>query len=248
MSAEREQLLQQVRDAEDPAPQDHERVLRQLRAAIEAGAAPKVSVRLDGQRRWLVRGLGQPRAALLKLSVVLLLAGAGLVLLARGPARFDIAAWRMSQREPPPANLAPARLTVALNPPASAPVMEEAPVAPAASPAPAPRPAAPRRPRSPARAQALSSLRAELDVLQRVQAALRREDGASALAELEAHSASDGPLLAERQAARILALCLLRRVDEARLAAEAFSARHPRSAQRAAIAESCANSTRIEPP
>jgi hypothetical protein len=45
-----------------------------------------------------------------------------------------------------------------------------------------------------------------------------------------------------------LALCLLRRVDEARVAAEAFIARHPRSAQRAAVAASCANSTRIEPP
>jgi hypothetical protein len=96
--------------------------------------------------------------------------------------------------------------------------------------------------------QPVSSLRAELDLLQRVQAALRREDGATALAALEAHSAADGPLLAERQAARILALCLLRRVDEARVAAEAFIARHPRSAQRAAVAASCANSTRIEPP
>ena len=86
-------------------------------------------------------------------------------------------------------------------------------------------------------------MQAELSLLRRVQAALRRYDGATALAELDAHP-RQGVLRAELEAARILALCLLDRGDEARAAAARFALEHPSSPQRAAIDASCANSTR----
>jgi hypothetical protein len=84
------------------------------------------------------------------------------------------------------------------------------------------------------------SLRAELELLGQVRAALDRGDGAAALQALDAHQTRDRVLLAERRAARILALCSLGRVDEARRAAVEFEAAHPRSVQRDVIARSCA--------
>jgi hypothetical protein len=93
-----------------------------------------------------------------------------------------------------------------------------------------------------------SSLRPEIALLERVQAALRDGDGATALRELDAHRTADRMFLAERQAARILALCMLERVAEARSAAQRFAAQHPESPQRAAIEGSCANPRRIGPP
>jgi hypothetical protein len=90
-------------------------------------------------------------------------------------------------------------------------------------------------------AQALS---AELALLRRVQAALRRQAGAQALAELDAYPRAGGALVAERQAARILALCQLDRSSEAHQLAARFAREHPQSPQQAAIDASCANSKR----
>jgi hypothetical protein len=81
-----------------------------------------------------------------------------------------------------------------------------------------------------------------------VQAALKRADGAAALRELDAHDPTDRGWLPERRAARILALCMLGRVAEARQAAAQFAEQHPDSVQREAIARSCANPKRIAEP
>jgi hypothetical protein len=81
----------------------------------------------------------------------------------------------------------------------------------------------------------------ELETLRRAQAALKRGDGAAALHELDAHELPEGALLAELQAARILALCVVGRIGDARRAAEEFARQHPGSPQQAAIASSCAN-------
>jgi hypothetical protein len=112
--------------------------------------------------------------------------------------------------------------------------------------APIPLPAAPRTEvvGEPARA----TLGPELELLQRVQAALRRGDAASALAQLEAHQTLDRSLLAEREAARVIALCSLERTSEAHRAARDFSARHPDSLHQPAIASACANLQRIGEP
>jgi hypothetical protein len=130
----------------------------------------------------------------------------------------------------------------------------EAPAEPGEPPAAAPRepergsvrwpPVAPAsRPRPLLRQNSLraNSLRAELDLLERVQAALKRGDGAAALRELEAHSTTDRILLAEREAARVLALCQLGRVVEAQKAAARFAVQHSDSVQQSVIAGSCAN-------
>jgi hypothetical protein len=112
----------------------------------------------------------------------------------------------------------------------------------------APRPAGAVR-RAPARStRAGGALPVEIALLERVQGALRRGDGAAALRELDAHRTADRVLLAERQAARILALCLVGELVEARRAARVFASQHPDSPQRAAIESSCANSRRIEEP
>jgi hypothetical protein len=97
---------------------------------------------------------------------------------------------------------------------------------------------------APRRAQ--SSLRAELDLLREAQGALDRADGDAALRALDAHPSESGQLLAERQAARVLALCLLGRTAEARDAAARFLKVYPTSVHRHAIERSCANPRRID--
>jgi hypothetical protein len=142
--------------------------------------------------------------------------------------------------------------------PASPGAEQLMPEAGSALPRPAPAPQAGKSSRAPrpagaakgARAapRAGGALRVEIALLERVQGALRRGDAAAALRELDAHHTADRVLLAERQAARILALCLLGERVEARRAAQLFESQHPDSPQRAAIESSCANSRRIEEP
>ena len=84
-----------------------------------------------------------------------------------------------------------------------------------------------------------AGLREELLVLARAQAALRHGDGAAALSALDA--ASPGPQLgAERATLRILSLCALGRVAEARAVAAVLERSEPGSLQRDAISRSCA--------
>jgi hypothetical protein len=104
------------------------------------------------------------------------------------------------------------------------------------------RAAAPQRPESAQRPES-SGLAAELALLQRAQAALRRGDGAGALHELEAFQGG-GQLLAERRVARVLALCSLGRVEEAQALAAEVVRTDPGSVQRAALERSCANPSR----
>lgn len=73
-----------------------------------------------------------------------------------------------------------------------------------------------------------------------MQAALARGDGAAALRQLDQHVTNDRRLLAERRAARVLALCSLGRTSEAVQAMEVFLREHPASVQRSAVERSCA--------
>jgi RNA polymerase sigma-70 factor (ECF subfamily) len=77
-------------------------------------------------------------------------------------------------------------------------------------------------------------------LLAQVQAALDRGDGATALRRLDERASVDRRLLAERRAARILALCQLGRTQEAEQSALAFVREHPSSVQRTAVERSCA--------
>jgi len=244
MSRESEQLLERVRDAEDPSTVDEARVYGALQAAIAAGAAPSVDVELDGglaSSGWSEL-LAKLSAAKLALGV-LALAGSTL-----------LAVVYVATRPAQPADRERGRVPAAAPAPTPAPMQPVTPVVPrdttadqdAAAPVATPAAAGDARRRS--SLPAARSLRSELALLQRVQAALKRGDGAAALRELDAHEATDRAWLAERRAARILALCLLGRVAEARAAAADFALQHPRSVQRAAIARSCANPKRIGEP
>jgi hypothetical protein len=242
MSTEREHLLSQVREAENPSPLDEARVLSRLRAAIDAGAAPSVEVRRGPTPDVSTRLIARPGALLLKLGTLLLVAFAALRVSMPStppPRPFERAEQRVTQPAPVP-------------PPTPTAALRATPM-PLAAPAPAAKPAASRalpraRPAAGPRERPGASLRAELELLTRVQAALQRRDGPGALRELAAKPAAAGSLAAELDAAHILALCLLERVSEARTRAAAFERTHPHSAQREAIASSCANPTRIGPP
>ena len=84
------------------------------------------------------------------------------------------------------------------------------------------------------------TLRGEIELLEDVRSALERGDGGRALQRLDAHVTGDRQLLAERRAARILALCQLGRIDEARRDAASLLRDEPASLQRAAVERSCA--------
>jgi hypothetical protein len=256
MRRETEAFLNLVRDAEDPTRADEVRVQRALRAAIAAGVAPSVAPGAP-EGTWFGEALSKLGLSGAKLNMIAALAAltlatgdadrprggadAGGVLSASSTAVPDPAATALL--EPAPAESRAPRL-------APAPAVPDPAVPDAATPAPRASALERAKPRArtaaakaPARAApaAASNLRAELDLLQRVQAALKRGDAAFALHELEAHRTEDSTLLAERRAARILALCQLGRIADARRAAAVFAEQHPDSLQRAAVDGSCAN-------
>jgi hypothetical protein len=254
MRRETEAFLDLVRDAEDPTGADEARVQRALRAAIAAGVAPSVEPGVETSGSLGGTSFGDALAKLglsgAKLNLLAVCAAAALATgdttMPRGP---DVLGGEMQAT-------VPAGAAAPLDPGAaepSAPRFDAEPAAPPFNPEPeGPTPAASTpapvraKPRAraaaaPAAPVAASSLRAELELLQRVQAALKRGEGSSALRALEAHRTTDSTLLAERRAARILALCQLGQIDDARRAAADFFKQHPESLQRAAVEGSCAN-------
>jgi hypothetical protein len=244
MSRERELLLARVRHAEDPTPADEERVLRALEATLAAGREASPSAQAaERVGSWAQRTAPRGLAAL-KVSAAV----AAMAVVAVGALL-----WHTAPDPGSTPSARPAAVGGAAAPRDAGPEQLEAP-SPAGSEASRDLegPRAPQRATSarsePAEPRVIDSLRAEVALLERVQAALRRNDGVAALRELDAHRTSDRTLLAERETARILALCLVGQVLEARRAARRFEAQHPDSPQRAVIAGSCANSRRIEEP
>jgi hypothetical protein len=86
-----------------------------------------------------------------------------------------------------------------------------------------------------------SGLDVELALLRDAHTALRDGDGAGALALLREHARRfpAGALSEERDAARVLALCKVGRVAEARDVASRFLREHPRSPQASRVARAC---------
>jgi len=121
---------------------------------------------------------------------------------------------------------------------------------PRARPQRAPKASTPLASKSPRRATPAPppALGPELELLQRVQSALRGGNAALALSVLDAHQTDDRSLLAERQASRVVALCMLRLTSEARLAAREFFLQHPDSIHREAISKVCTNLQWIDEP
>ena len=252
MKSEGDIFLDLVRDGELPTAADEARVRRALHAALAAGTVASVAVPAALHAGWWSRSLVKFGSAGAKLGLLAVYATA--TLLTADTAQSPGA----DTAQAPGADTAQAPAGEATRISAAA-ARTEAPAEPGEPPAAAPRepeqgsvrwpPIAPAsRPRPLLRQDSLrpnslraNSLRAELDLLERVQAALKRGDGAAALRELEAHSTTDRILLAEREAARVLALCQLGRVVEAQKAAARFAVQHPDSVQQSVIAGSCAN-------
>jgi len=84
-------------------------------------------------------------------------------------------------------------------------------------------------------------LREELSLLRAAHAARRSGDAAAALAHLDAHARAfpHGALTAEREAARVFALCDLGRAADARARADRFAAAHPDSPLLGRVADAC---------
>ncbi|HEX6239621.1 MAG TPA: hypothetical protein VFZ61_01960 [Polyangiales bacterium] len=255
----REELLRLARAAEDPGAVDEERVLRALQGAVAAGEVTPVSQRVEASLR--PDGALSPSPALalpgvkltgLVLAVASVVTTAALVLrVSHAPAPAAVAPAARAVRAPAvaPAHVSPEPTRAEVAADAQAPSGESAADAGAVAfhrpPVHALRTGA--QARAAGRAGGSDPSHAELALLRRVQAALRRRDGAVALAELDAQPRSTGLLQAELEAARILALCLVDRRAEAQAAAARFVSDHPESPQRAAIDASCANSARNGP-
>jgi hypothetical protein len=235
MTPETRAFLDAVRTADNPSAEDERRVLSAVRTAVAASAGAGAAVGLSKAKALV----GGGAASSFKLG--------GLVL------GLSAAAWFSSQavsRDRPARNTAtssaasatwaPARPAGSTSPPA--PLSEATP--PTAAPSAGTRPTPAPGPRAPATidtaAPALPNLRDEITLLTEVQAALDRGDGATALRHLDRQAPVDGRLLAERRAARIFALCLLGRTEEAAQSARVFFRAHSTSVQKAAVERSCA--------
>jgi hypothetical protein len=264
LGPEAREILRNGRDGDDPLPADRARVHAALMAAIAAGAAQTIageasaSMAKAGNDAALSASVGsaKPIAATLvgktfaKGIIVLLLGAAG------------IGAW-VAWPETGPSNTAPASQMID-KPAAAVPTaVEMAPPAPIAdqpsektedSPASALPPALPQKP-TPARTapsaaaprpteETADSLVAETQRLRDAHGALKGGDPEKALA-LLSDQAAEGEgqkLREERAAARVLALCKLGRVDEAKAEAAAFLAKNPRSPLADRVRKACPTS------
>jgi hypothetical protein len=214
MSPETLTFLDSVRDAEDPTPEREAKVLARVRASVALGALASVSAGGSRLLEWLLSGL---------------------------KTGLFVAVAALPSSEAPP--LAPSIPVPLLETPLPRTIrhasVPQTSTTSAVLPDP---PASSKRATSPAPART-PSLRHELELLTRVQGAMRSGDPDEALRLLARHRTSDRQLLAEREAARILALCAAGRTEAAAEAASQFLIRHPASPQRAAVERSCGAGT-----
>jgi len=243
MNPETEAFLESVRDAEDPTLADEARVLRAVQVTVAAGAvvgSAAATAKLTRFGAWSVSGGFKGGALVGVLAIGGLAAahwGAAGVESAPTAAVFSTSAARPATAARPalavrPALAAPAALPV--------PLASERVAPPAVTAGPALRARTTQSVASAVARPASAELREELAVLARAQAALRRGDGAAALGALDAAPPGQSQLAAERATLRILALCALGRVVEARRVAGVLERSEPGSLQRDVISRSCA--------
>lgn len=237
MTPDTRAFLDEVRRAEDPSAEDEARVLAAVRTTVTVGAAAGAAVG--------VSKLGKLWALLVAPSVKI-----GVLAIGVSGAALGVGASLSSSEgaPPPPQPQGQVAAVAASVPVASARVATEAPPPkqPEVEPPP-PEPAVVVKPPPRAAASAppeVASLRRELEHLAAVQRALQQGDAEKALKQLDEHETSDAQLLAERRAARVLALCAAGRVQQARRARSEFLAAHPASPQRAAVEGACVTSTK----
>lgn len=260
MSPETEALLNVVREAENPSAADERRVLGAVRMTIAAGVVSSTAASVSSSMSALAKtnagvvtkvGLlhGTSGVVVSKLGVVMVCAlssigvgvavvtsleeGAAPPLAASATRAFvSLPAWPATPVDPMPAPIDSSE--VPMSPPSA---FGETPLR--AKPVGSDQLV----PHSPSMVP--PSLESELVLLKQVQTALRRADGREALRLLDAHPTSERTLAAERGVARILALCAVGRIDEARHTADRFIAEHPESMHREVVANSCAKAKRI---
>ncbi len=225
MTPETRAFLEQVRDAEDPTPEDERRVLAAVRATVAVGAAAGTGVTVAKVSQWLA-SLGGWKVGALAACVAVGAAAVGATV--TEPSNESLPPAKAAAVAPPPQRR-PAPPLVVPRPTAETPE------------APAPRQEDPARRHPPPSKKLVTSqsLRDELTLLETVQLDLKRGDGAQAVERLESHKTDDTQLLAERRAAMVLALCAAGRPELAREAASEFLSQHPTSAQRSAVERSC---------
>lgn len=215
------EVLDVAREARAPTDADRERIRRLVAASIAgvagAGVAGAGAVASAATKTWWtaawVKGVG--------LAVVVATAGTSAWVATRDEnAETTTARAPAEMREPEP----PLLQLEAIEPP---PLEEEAE---------APRPRRPRRPAT------TSRLGEELELLHAAQAAWRGGDASGALTLVREHEARwrRSQLAQERSALRILALCDLGRVDEARRLGRRFLQSASASPSRRSVEESCA--------
>lgn len=261
LSREASTFLDEVRGAEEPTNEDEVRVKRALDASVAAGVTchwVRYPVRGDAAAP-PAADLGGAGATVAKTSAVVWAAPLSVVTLCAA-AWFATTLLEQGDEDPvvPHATMAAPAPAPGVAPSASQGTAPDAADQQGRRPAAArkadasarpSRARAPQRPKSARRPESVqhpesSGLGAELALLQRAQAALRRGDGAGALRELETFPDGSGLLLAERRVARVLALCSLSRVAEAQALAAEVVRTDPGSVQRAALQRSCANPSR----
>lgn len=232
LGPEARSILNEGRDGDDPSPADRARVRKNLSRMIAAGGAASAA------------SLGKTAAAAtsahtLSTALVLKVLGGALVAGALGGG-----AWVLTAKPAPPA---PSAVVQDMPAPTSSPSIVESPspappaptseasAEPSAAPASAPAPRPVGSARAPARpaegAGGGDTLEEETRRLREAHASMQSGDAAKALQILEEESATHagGQLREERAAARVLALCKVGKVDEARAAAAAFLRDNPRS-------------------
>jgi hypothetical protein len=233
LGPEAREIMDAGRAGDEPTDRDRTRVRASVLRAIAAGGV--IGVASTAAETSAAAGLKAGAVATWKLAVGLLLAGAvagtGTVVAvsrARGetpPHAVAVAAVTAAPAQPPadPAPEAPVVSPAAPAPPPAAP--QPAPIALSAAPRAGTASAAPPAPQ----AKLEDTLAAENQGLREAHAAMQGGDPARALALLDEQQAKGSLLREEREAARVLALCQLGRVDEGRAAAARFLQESPRS-------------------
>jgi hypothetical protein len=252
-------ILAAGRDGDDPSSADRARVRRALMMAIAAGAASTAgeAAAQAGTAKAAAASaakaslsLGSAWKAVFGLAILGSLGGGLAIVVSSSPqkqsapaaapapavsAPADIAEEQPRQEDPPPP-VAP-EIT-------AQPAPEEKPKAPHSLPPPGARPsaAASAAPRPAEEKPPEDPLVAETRALREAHGALNGGDPSRALALLDEQSTTytDGKLREERAAARILSLCKLGRVDEARAEAARFLQENPRSPLAARVRGACA--------
>ncbi|MFO0642061.1 MAG: hypothetical protein U0183_22745 [Polyangiaceae bacterium] len=250
LTPEDEDLLASARAGLEPTGEDQKRVRRAIAAQVAlaasistasatagagAAGASGTTVAAASGAGGLVKIVGG-FALLLSLGV-----GAGVLVTTRpappaAPSAAEVTSSPLtsspsspsSPSEPPPTVVA----SVDVSPPPPEPVETKPPAKPSQPPNVRPGPSA----------TGEGSLGAETRLVRDATSALQRGDGAAALAALDEHARKypQGVLSEERDAQRVLALCALGRVAEAKSGAARFVVRHPSSALVSKVRGSCA--------